>query len=178
MDLSNDDVLRILKIIDESGYNDIRLELGDLKLHVQKEGAAGVPPAAAPAPFSPAAAATPAAPPATPAAAPGASSAASVPAAPAMPALEPARNEPLAPGDVAVAAPILGIFYRASSPGEKPFVEVGQRVKADDTIGLIEVMKLFNSVRAGVAGTVTRIAVENGKMVEHGQTLIHIKPDA
>ena len=77
-----------------------------------------------------------------------------------------------------MSAPLLGIFYRASSPGEKPFVEVGQKVAADDTICLIEVMKLFNSVKAGVAGTVTRIVAENGKMVENGQVLIHIKPDA
>ena len=51
-------------------------------------------------------------------------------------------------------------------------------MKAGDTIGLLEVMKLFNSVQAGVAGTVTRVVAENGKMVEHGQVLIHIKPDA
>jgi biotin carboxyl carrier protein len=77
-----------------------------------------------------------------------------------------------------VSAPLLGIFYRASAPGEKPFVEIGQKVATDDTICLIEVMKLFNSVKAGVTGTVTRILAENGKMVEHGQVLIHVKPDA
>lgn len=167
MDLTNEDVLNILKIIDESGYNDIRLEIGDLKLHVQKEKGAE--------------AALPFAPPPAPAAAPVAAASAPgravapqpVPAAPAEAA---AAN--LAPGEVAVPAPLLGIFYRAASPGEKPFVEVGQKVKAEDTICLIEVMKLFNSVKAGVAGTVTRVLAENGKMVEHGQVLIHIKPDA
>ena len=57
-------------------------------------------------------------------------------------------------GVVAIRAPMLGVFYRASAPGEKPFVEVGQRVRADDTVCLIEVMKLFNSIRAGVDGEV------------------------
>ena len=79
---------------------------------------------------------------------------------------------------MAVHAPVLGIFYRASSPGEKPFVDVGQKVEADDTLCLIEVMKLFNSVKAGIKGTITRILAENGMMVEHGQVLIFIKPDA
>ena len=165
MDLTNEDVLNILKIIDESGYNEIRLEIGDLKLHVQKEKGgddtpafAGVPAASVlvvqPQVNAPRPVAAPAAPPvAAPAAGP-------------------------APGEVAVSAPLLGIFYRASAPGEKPFVEIGQKVAADDTICLIEVMKLFNSVKAGVTGTVTRILPDNGKMVEHGQVLIHVKPDA
>lgn len=164
MDLTNEDVLNILKIIDESGYNDIRLEIGDLKLHVQKErGVGGEMPFA----HSPAVAAVPAQP-----AAPRSPAAVVAPAAVAPAALA------LAPGEVAVTAPLLGIFYRAPSPGEKPFVEVGQKVKAEDTICIIEVMKLFNSVKAGVSGTVTQVLAENGKMVEHGQVLIHVRPDA
>jgi acetyl-CoA carboxylase biotin carboxyl carrier protein len=71
---------------------------------------------------------------------------------------------------------MLGIFYRASAPGEKPFVEVGQRVKADDTVCLIEVMKLFNSIRAGVDGEVVKICVENSALVEFDQVLICVKP--
>ena len=167
MDLSNEDVLNILKIIDESGYNDIRLEIGDLKLHVQKEKSAeGTLPFAA-------ASAAPTGPPGpAPAAAPRMAPAPAAPVDAAAVAVE------VPSGEVAVSAPLLGIFYRASAPGEKPFVEVGQKVKAGDTIGLLEVMKLFNSVQAGVAGTVTRVVAENGKMVEHGQVLIHIKPDA
>jgi acetyl-CoA carboxylase biotin carboxyl carrier protein len=176
MDLSNEDVLKILKIIDESGYNDIRLEIGDLKLHVQKEGAAGL---AAPAP-SFAAAPAAAAPAPAPAAAPAPARAAPAAAAPAAKApLPPAPvNEPLPEGMVAVNSPVLGTFYRASSPGEKPFVEVGQKVGPNDTLCLIEVMKLFNSVKAGVSGTVTRILAQNGTLVEHGQPLVFIQPDA
>lgn len=72
---------------------------------------------------------------------------------------------------------MLGTFYRAPAPGERPFVEVGDKVGPGDTVCLVEVMKLFNSVKAGVAGTVVKITVENGSMVEHGQTLILIESD-
>lgn len=167
MDLTNEDVLNILKIIDESAYNDIRLEIGDLKLHVQKKKSAdgGLPFVSAAPAIAASAALSPA----------GTRPAAILPPA-SLAVAAPAAE--LAPGEVAVSAPLLGTFYRSASPGEKPFVEVGQTVKAEETICLIEVMKLFNSVKAGVTGTVTRILVENGKMVEHGQMLIHIKPDA
>ena len=60
------------------------------------------------------------------------------------------------------------------APGDPPFVEIGKRVRADDTVCLIEVMKLFSSINAGVDGVVTRILVENGTMVEFGQMLIVI----
>ena len=71
---------------------------------------------------------------------------------------------------------MLGVFYRAPVPGEKPFVEVGQRVRADDTVALLEVMKLFNSIRAGLDGEVVKILVDNGTMVEFDQALIFVKP--
>jgi acetyl-CoA carboxylase biotin carboxyl carrier protein len=71
---------------------------------------------------------------------------------------------------------MLGTFYRAPAPGEKPFVEVGQRVRADDTVCMIEVMKLFNSIRAGVDGEVVKILAENGGLVEFDQALIFIMP--
>ena len=69
---------------------------------------------------------------------------------------------------------MLGTFYRAQTPGAPPFVEVGQRVRADDTVCLIEVMKLFNSVKAGVEGVVTQILAENAKLVEYNEVLIVI----
>jgi acetyl-CoA carboxylase biotin carboxyl carrier protein len=69
---------------------------------------------------------------------------------------------------------MLGTFYRSPAPGDPPFVELGKRVQADDTVCLIEVMKLFSSINAGVDGVVTRILVENGAMVEFGQMLIVI----
>jgi len=75
----------------------------------------------------------------------------------------------------AVKAPNLGTFYRAPKPGAAPFVEVGQRVEPSTEICLIEVMKLFTSVQAGVAGTVRHIAVADAELVEGGQALIYIE---
>ena len=70
---------------------------------------------------------------------------------------------------------MLGTFYRAASPGDPPYVEVGQRVTAGDTVCLIEVMKLFNSIRAGVEGVVTRILHQNATLVEFDEPLIVIQ---
>jgi acetyl-CoA carboxylase biotin carboxyl carrier protein len=80
-------------------------------------------------------------------------------------------------GVIVIRAPMLGTFYRAPAPGQKPFVEVGQRVRADDTVCLIEVMKLFNSIRAGVDGEIFKIMAENASMVEFNQPLIFIFPE-
>lgn len=174
MSLTHDDVLAILKIIDESPYDEVRLEIGDLKLHVRRRGDGGsldsVQPLSRP-PVSPARSKTES----PPAAHAHAASSAPPSREQAPPAA--AAQPPLAEGLVAVRAPMLGAFYRAPAPGEPPFVEVGDKVSADDTVCLMEVMKLFNSVKAGVAGTVVKIAVENGSMVEHGQTLILIESD-
>ena len=151
MDLSKDDIFRIVKLIEDSGYDEIRLEVGEFKLHVQKHAEGGAPGAAAPA------------------------------ARPALP--EPSRpasgtrQAPIPEGAIVVRSPMLGTFYRASSPGEKPFVEVGSNVGPDDTMCLVEVMKLFNSIKAGVSGKVVQILAENAAMVEHGQPLLVIQPD-
>jgi len=78
-------------------------------------------------------------------------------------------------GEVDVHAPLLGNFYNAPRPGDPPFVEPGDTVGADTTIGIIEVMKLMNPIRAGVAGTVVAILAENGKAVEEGQPLVRVR---
>jgi acetyl-CoA carboxylase biotin carboxyl carrier protein len=75
-----------------------------------------------------------------------------------------------------VTAPLLGTFYVAPEPGAPPFVKVGQAVTEDTTVGLIEVMKVFNSVRAAVKGTIHEVVVQNGQFVEFGQTLFIVKP--
>ena len=104
---------------------------------------------------------------------------------PAVAATPPAAAKASAPavssGDVpanwaAVTAPNLGTFYRAPKPGAAPFVEIGQMVDADTEICLLEVMKLFTAVRAGVKGTVRRICVNDADMVEFGQTLFYVEP--
>jgi acetyl-CoA carboxylase biotin carboxyl carrier protein len=79
-------------------------------------------------------------------------------------------------GMVPVCAPLLGTFYARPSPDQPPFVEVGATVQAHDTVGLVEVMKMFNSVKAGVAGTVQRVVAESGKPVQQGQILLLIAP--
>ena len=81
-----------------------------------------------------------------------------------------------AEGLVEIKSPLLGVFYRAPKPGEPAFVEVGDRVEADSVIGIIEVMKLMNSARAGVAGEVVEILATNGEMVEHGEALMLVRP--
>jgi acetyl-CoA carboxylase biotin carboxyl carrier protein len=77
-----------------------------------------------------------------------------------------------------VPAPSVGLFWRAPSPGADPFVEVGTQVGPEDTVGIVEVMKLMNRVPAGISGVVTAVLVENGGMVEHGQPLALIDPSA
>jgi acetyl-CoA carboxylase biotin carboxyl carrier protein len=74
-----------------------------------------------------------------------------------------------------VVAPLLGTFYRAPKPGSPPFVEVGAQVNEETVIGIIEVMKLMNSVRAGVSGTVTEFLVADGALAEYGVTLLRVR---
>jgi acetyl-CoA carboxylase biotin carboxyl carrier protein len=78
---------------------------------------------------------------------------------------------------VAVRAPLPGTFYRAPRPGAAPFVEVGSRVSADTVIGIVETMKLMNSVAAGVAGTVAEFCLANAEFAAHGATLMRIRAD-
>jgi acetyl-CoA carboxylase biotin carboxyl carrier protein len=163
MELSEDDVLHILKLIDESKFDYFQLEVGELKITVSKgdpiplgNSAPPVAISAAPAAVAPAVAPKPVPAPAASAPAP---KAAAIPA-----------------GHFAVTAPILGTFYVAPEPGAPPFVTVGQQITEDTTCGLIEVMKVFNSVRAGVKGTVVEVIAPNGGFVEFGQPLIIVKP--
>jgi acetyl-CoA carboxylase biotin carboxyl carrier protein len=81
-----------------------------------------------------------------------------------------------APGAHVVRAPMVGTFYRAPAPGAAPFVAAGQAVGVDTTVCIIEVMKLMNSIEAGVAGVVKEILVENGAGVEYGTPLVAIEP--
>ena len=81
-------------------------------------------------------------------------------------------------GMAAVRAPNLGSFYRAPKPGAPAYVEVGQAIEADSEVCLIEVMKLFTPVKAGVKGTVRQICVNDGAMVEYEQVLVIIEPAA
>lgn len=75
----------------------------------------------------------------------------------------------------AVKSPMVGTFYRASAPGAKAFVEIGQTVKEGDTICIIEAMKILNEIEADKSGTITQILCENGQAVEYGQPLFIIE---
>ena len=77
----------------------------------------------------------------------------------------------------AVRAPLPGTFYRAPMPGAPPFVEVGRRVEPDTVVGIVETMKLMNSVAAGAAGTVAEIPVGNAEFAERGAVLVWIRED-
>ncbi len=83
---------------------------------------------------------------------------------------------PVAGTGLTIEAPMIGVFYRAPSPGAPPFVDVGTPVEADTIVCLIEVMKMMNSVPAGVAGTIAEIHVENANPVEYGQPLFRVEP--
>ncbi|MFO0055432.1 MAG: acetyl-CoA carboxylase biotin carboxyl carrier protein [Dolichospermum sp.] len=78
---------------------------------------------------------------------------------------------------VDVLSPMVGTFYRAPAPGESPFVEVGDRVKSNQSVCIIEAMKLMNEIEAEVSGQVMEILVQNGEPVEYGQPLMRINPD-
>ncbi len=164
MTLSHADVRRILEILDTAGnLESLDITVGEFELHARKPGAVG-----SMRQLTAQAAVVRAVEPATPAAAPAAMSATSAEV-----------EAPLAevpPGLIAVRAPMVGTFYLRPSPDQPPFVAVGSVVQAGDTVCLVEVMKMFNSVQAHAAGTVERILTSDGKPVLHDQIVMLIKP--
>ncbi|MBU0694756.1 MAG: acetyl-CoA carboxylase biotin carboxyl carrier protein [Candidatus Omnitrophica bacterium] len=90
--------------------------------------------------------------------------------------LEQSREPEKEQGLVEINSPMVGTFYRAPSPGTKPYVEVGDDAKLGDIICIIEAMKLMNEIKADREGKIVQILVENGESVEFGQTLFMIKP--
>jgi acetyl-CoA carboxylase biotin carboxyl carrier protein len=92
-----------------------------------------------------------------------------------MPAPSPVPAPVEVPAGHTVKSPMVGTFYRSSSPGAKSFVEVGSTVKEGETICIIEAMKILNEIEADKAGTITRILCDNGQAVEYGQPLFIIE---
>lgn len=160
------DIERILELVRQHDLAEFELERDGLKLRVRK---AGAPPAfhAAPVPAVPVTAGAPTV-------APGAAAAPIAPPAPAAPAAgADAEEESL---ELAVVkSPIVGTFYRAPEPGAPSFVEVGQRVKKDQVLCIIEAMKLMNEITSEYDGEVVNAYVENGKPVQYGERLFAIK---
>lgn len=99
------------------------------------------------------------------------------PAAAVPAAATPSENSSAAPANVSrVTAPVVGVFYRAASPGAEPFVEVGSRVSVGQTLCILEAMKLMNEITTDYSGVVSRVLVENGELVTLGQELFWIEP--
>jgi len=151
MTLTAKDVAEIMRLLEQSSFDSLSLEIDGVKLNLQRGSAA---PVQRPAASAPSAESQP------------------QPLQPARPTAKP----PSEPGLAEVASPLLGIFYRAPKPGEPPFVEVGSKVLEDTVVGIIEVMKLMNSVRAGVRGEVVEILSENGALVEYDEILLRVRP--
>jgi len=164
--LSDDEVRQIAQLVEtleNSEFDFLQVEVGDLKLTLGKGdvppagGSVAAPtPVAAPAP-APAPAATPA-------------------AAPALAAAPPADTGSAADGSIAITSPLLGRFYAQSEPGADPFIKVGDTVGPDTTVALIEVMKLFTTIPAGMSGVVTEVCIRNEEIAEYGQVLFRVKP--
>jgi acetyl-CoA carboxylase biotin carboxyl carrier protein len=175
MALSDDDVREILRLIDESKLDELRIETPEFKLHVLRGDRAAPPEEPAeraqePAEAAPAREAAPEAA-LAPEAAPAAAQAGPAAAAPAPGAA--ARN-----GARTIEAPMLGTFYRAEAPGATPFVDVGAEVEPGTVVCLIEVMKMMNSIQAGVAGTIVEVCAENAQLVQYGDPLFRVEPAA
>src|SRR5579862_5833504 len=145
MGLSDEDVREILRIIDSSPLEELRIESEGFSLHVRKGGGG----AAIEAPLVRVERPAPAA---------------------GAPAETPGARE-----GVVIASPMLGTFYRAEGPGRPPFVDVGSRVEPQTTVGIVEVMKMMNSVPAGVTGVIEEVCAENAQLVEFGQPLFRVR---
>lgn len=185
MDLDLEELAAVIEQLDKTEFTDFWFEKGDFRLRVSRgahftDAIAPQTPAQAAhdAGPSPAAAASP-----QPSPAPAATSApaAQAPALRAVPAA--AAQAPAAPstpeaGHTVVTAPMLGTFYSSPKPGAPAFVGIGDAVEAEAVVCIVEVMKLMNSVQAGVSGTVTEIYAKDGDLVEFGQPLFAVRESA
>ena len=153
MSLTAKDIAEIARLLDESHFSSLDLQVGDFRLKIRRDGWSGHEDDAEPAAPAPKTAKAPSEPP------------------------PPIGHEAGAArvGEIDVPAPLLGNFYAAPRPGEPPFVSVGDTVTEDSVVGIIEVMKLMNSVRAGVAGTVVAILAVDGSPVDEGQPLVRVR---
>lgn len=145
-------IKKLIELLEESGLNEIEIKEGEESIRLSRNATSlsmapmySAPPLPQPAPVA---------------------------TAEMLPAVSADSSPP--PGQT-VTAPMVGTFYRASGPGAKPFVEVGQAVKKGDTLCIIEAMKMMNPIESEVEGTVAVILLNNGEPVEYGQTLFVIQ---
>jgi acetyl-CoA carboxylase biotin carboxyl carrier protein len=170
MPLNPPDIKELKAIVDwanvTTDVRELSIKYGDVELFISRNGHNGhnghspaAPAPAAPAPAAPAPAA-PVAAPATP--------------APAAAAASSSGSAELAENETLITAPMVGVFYAAPKPGDPAFVSVGDAVTSSTVLGIVEVMKLMNTIEAQVEGTVARILVENEQAVQFGQPLMVI----
>ena len=155
-ELKQDDVLFIVKLLQESAFDELHLQTGDLTLHAKKHpGEQALEPEPRSEPDAP---------------------------APEVSAKGPARamRSPLVvpEGLTAIRAPIVGVFYRTPQPGAPPFVDVGTSVSEEDSVCVIEIMKLSRTVSAGIRGRIVQICAEQDEVVEFDQILFLVEPIA
>jgi acetyl-CoA carboxylase biotin carboxyl carrier protein len=159
--LSYDDLLRIVELIKSSEqFSEFRLKVGDIEVELRRRNPAGT------SSSRPAFAQT-----AEPAAAPAVFAASDA-------SLQREKTPTWPEGAHVIRSPMVGTFYRAPEPGAGPFVEVGQKVDPATIVCIVEVMKLMNSVAAGVHGTVHQVLVGDAAPVQAGQPLIVVQPDS
>jgi len=159
--IDQDDVIQILRMLEESTFDELHLEMGGLKLVASKSGKKASPAEGMKSDD-------------------GESIESKVAVEPTVQAREerpdiPQPSDIEENGFIAIKAPMLGTFYGAPKPGAPPFVEVGRLVSEDDSVCIIEVMKLFNTVKANVRGRIAKIYAENGQMVEYQQPLFLVE---
>ena len=154
MNPSIQDIQEVLRLFLDSELQDLRLEIGSVRLAVSRRAEGGTVQPFTPAPV--------------PAPAPT--------VLPAVPAPQPVAKSGPKEGTVVVTAPSVGTFYRCPAPHQPPFVEVGAEIEAGATVCLIEVMKMFAGVTAPCKGRIAQILVEDATLVEHGQPLMTIEP--
>jgi acetyl-CoA carboxylase biotin carboxyl carrier protein len=172
MELTSETVESILEVFERADLEYLSLETGDTKLVLQKGG-------------SPTAVATAQAVPApqretSPAGAQGAAAPVPEPVPAAAPVAEVRTDGPAeesSAGLTTITAPVVGVFYSCPEPGASPYVEVGSRVEVGETVGLVEVMKMFNSISSTVAGEVVEILVKNEEFVEFGQPIFVVRSE-
>lgn len=145
---------KLIDLVQESGISELEITEGEEKVRINRAG-----PAAAPGVM--------AIPPAPAIAMPAAAAAAGAVVAPQPGVVDETDGQ-------TIKSPMVGIFYRAATPGAEPFAEIGQSVSAGDTLCIIEAMKLLNEIEAETSGTIKTILVENGQPVEYGQPLFVI----
>ena len=152
------DIENLIKFVQKSGVSEVSLEQKDFKITIKTQGHAKE----APVQYIPA--------PAIPAPLPAAASAAPAPAA-APPAAKTDDSKYLT-----VKSPMIGTFYRSSSPDKPPFVNVGDEIKPGKVICIIEAMKLFNEIESEVSGRIVKVLVDNATPVEYDQPLFLVDP--